>query len=72
MTIEKQMGYIERLGIEAEKAARAGDHQTHTALHHVEITLRELRLHLLEAEKVVKGDEAVAALRLVIARLDTA
>lgn len=56
---------IEQLHAEAEEAARAGDHQTHTALHVVEMKLREARLSLLDAEKIVKGE----ALELITALL---
>lgn len=46
---------IERLAAAAEKAAAAGDHGTHAALHTTEMKLRELWLCLLCAEKVVTG-----------------
>ena len=61
-------GLLEQLHVEAEKAARARDHQTHAALHVVEMKLRETRLCLQDAEKVAKGD----GLALVQALLGTA
>lgn len=46
----------EQLRVVAENARHAGDAQTHTALHVVEMKLRETKLCLLEAEKVAKGE----------------
>lgn len=70
-TNDLPLGRIERIAFEAAKAAREGDHQTHAALHVVEIKLGELRMCCLEAEKVVKGDERLMLLALIRASLAT-
>lgn len=50
------LGLLEQLRVVGENAQHAGDTQTHTALHVLEMKLREARLCLLEAEKVAKGE----------------
>ena len=59
---------IEALHAAVERASRDHDHTTHAALHVIEMKLREARLVLLEAEKVVKGE----ALELVRTLLEVA
>lgn len=55
----------EQLRVLGENAQHCGDSQTHTALHIVEIKLREARLSLLDAEKVLKG-EALELVRVLL------
>ena len=59
------LGLLEQLRVVGENAQLTGDSQTHTALHIVEMKLREARLCLLDAEKVAKG-EALELVRVIL------